>query len=96
MYNMNVRVRSVSLDIENKDIEPGEEFTLTATVMPEDAPIMEVNWSSSNKGVATVDENGKVKGVAEGSATITATTVDGGKTATCSVRVTPLCRFSSG
>lgn len=89
IYNMNVRVRSVSLDIENKDIESGEEFTLTATVMPEDAPIKEVSWSSSNKGVATVDENGKVKGVAEGSATITATTVDGGKTATCSVRVTP-------
>ena len=90
MYNMDVHVESVSLDIENKDIEAGEDFTLTATVMPEDALIKDVTWSSSNEDVATVDENGKVKGVAEGSATITATTVDGGRTASCSVRVIPI------
>ena len=96
MYYVDVHAESVSLDIENKEIEPGEEFTLTATVTPEDALIKDVTWSSSNENVATVDENGKVKGVVEGSATITVTTVDEGRTATCSVRVTPYAGILPG
>lgn len=80
-------VESVSLDTESKVLYIDEEFTLTATVLPEDAAVKDVKWSSSNENVATVDENGKVKGVAKGAATITVTTVDGGKTATCQVIV---------
>ena len=44
--------------------------------------------SSDNPSVATVDENGKVTAVAEGTAKITVTTVDGKKTADCAVTVT--------
>ena len=66
----------------------GETIELTATVYPANASNQSVTWASSDEAVATVDANGNVTGVAEGSATITATTVDGGKTDTCAITVT--------
>ena len=57
-------------------------------VEPANATNKAVTWSSDNISVATVDANGLVTAVAEGSATITVTTEDGNKTATCEVTVT--------
>lgn len=48
---------------------------------------LSLTWGSSNTGVATVDQNGNVKGIAAGSATITATIKSTGKKATCTVTV---------
>jgi formylglycine-generating enzyme required for sulfatase activity len=64
----------------------GETETLTATVAPANADNINVTWSSSNTAVATVSD-GTVTPVAVGSATITVTTVAGGKTAACTVTV---------
>lgn len=83
-----VEVTGVTLDITTKNIEKGSTYTLIATVMPESATNKKVNWSSSNTDVATVDENGKITAIAVGDATITATTEDGAKTATCNITVT--------
>ena len=82
-----VEVSSVSLSEESLTLTEGGTASLTATVLPENADNKEVDWSSSDSGVATVDANGLVTAVAAGSATITVTTVDGGKTATCAVTV---------
>lgn len=60
---------------------------LTATVAPATATNQNVTWASSDTAVATVDDDGVVTGVSAGTATITATTVDGGFTDTCSVTV---------
>jgi hypothetical protein len=61
---------------------------LTATVIPSDAINKAVRWESSDPSVATVsEETGLVTAKAEGWATITVTTVDGNKTATCTVTV---------
>lgn len=60
---------------------------LTATVAPATATNQNVTWTSSDTAVATVDDDGVVTGVSAGTATITATTVDGGFTDTCSVTV---------
>ncbi|MFC2604220.1 MAG: Ig domain-containing protein [Bacteroidota bacterium] len=82
------KVESVTLSATTKSIKVGEEFTLKATVTPADAKNKAVTWESDKPAVATVDKNGKVKGIAAGEATITVTTVDENKTATCKVTVT--------
>jgi uncharacterized protein YjdB len=80
-------VTGVTLDITGKELAEGETVTLKATVSPDNATNKNVSWSSSNNAVATVGQNGKVTAVAKGTATITVTTADGNKTATCKVTV---------
>ena len=63
-------------------------FTLVATIAPEDATNKSVTWVSNADAVATVDANGVVTGVAEGTANITVTTVDGKFSDVCVVTVT--------
>lgn len=81
-------VTGVSLDQTAATLEVGDNLTLTATVEPIDAANKAVTWTSSNTTVATVAD-GVVTAVAEGNATITATTVDGSFEATCAITVTP-------
>ena len=81
-----IAVESVSLDKATKTLFVGSTFTLTATVMPENAYDKRVNWKSSNTSVATVSD-GVVTAKAAGTAKITATTVDGAKVASCTVSV---------
>ena len=73
--------------ISSKTIWAGTNFTLTATVTPDNASDKTITWTSSNDAIATV-VNGVVTGVAANAtpATITATTVDG-VSATCVVTV---------
>ena len=78
-------VTGVTLNKTSTTITVGRSETLTATVLPANAANKSVSWSSSNPSVATVDSNGTVTAVADGTATITVTTADGGKTATCTV-----------
>lgn len=66
-----------------------ETKVLSATVAPSNASNKQVAWSSSNSAVASVSAGGVVTANAVGTATITATTADGGKTAACSVTVRP-------
>lgn len=83
----NNAVTDLSINPTNLTLKVGESSTLTAYVNPTDATDKTVTWSSSDASVATVDANGNVIGVKAGNATITATTKDGGKTATCAVTV---------
>ena len=81
-----VHVTGISLDKTSVTIKEGESFLLEASVTPNNAENKAVFWSSSNDAVAKVSD-GKVTGITAGSATITAKTEDGGKTASCSVTV---------
>ena len=68
--------------------KPAPKLQLTAEVKPENATSKEVTWASSNKKVATVDENGVVTAKGKGKATITCTAKDGsGVKAVCRVTV---------
>ena len=82
-----VSVTGVSLDQTSGTIDMGDTLQLTATVTPSNATVKRVTWSSSNSSIATVNDSGLVTGKSQGNATITATTVDGGYTATCAVTV---------
>lgn len=83
-----VAVTSVSLNKQTLSLVEGDSETLTATVAPSNATNKATTWKSSDASVASVDNSGKVTAVKAGSATITVTTTDGSKTATCSVTVT--------
>ena len=82
-----IKVTGVTLNKTETSIFVGGSETLTATVAPADATNQKVTWKSDKPEIATVDANGKVTGVKAGEATITVTTEDGGKTATCKVTV---------
>ena len=65
----------------------GKTLQLVATVVPNDATEKSVTWNSSNEAVCMVSSTGLVIAVGNGSATITAKTVDGDYTATCDIKV---------
>jgi len=80
-----ISVTGVTID-ETMSIKTGESKDLTVTVDPADATNKEVTFSVTGDAV-TVDANGKVTGVKEGTATVTVTTADGNFTDTCTVTV---------
>lgn len=84
-----VPVTGVTLDTNATTLEIDGTQKLVATVAPTNATNKKVTWASDNIGIATVDQEGTVTGVAEGIANITATTEDGNKVATCVVTVNP-------
>ena len=83
-----VNVTGITLDKTEKEIMIGKQYTLTASVLPKNATNKAVLWESSNNSVAAVAD-GVVTAKSLGEATITATTVNGGKTATCKITVVP-------
>ena len=78
--NVKVTPTALSLGI-------GETAVLKAEVEPADASVNAVLWSVTQGTAVTVDGYGKVTALAAGTATVTAETVDGGKTASCTVTV---------
>ena len=84
-----IPVTAIALNKSTAIIGIGDSETLTINYTPADANTGKaVNWTSSNTSIATVDNSGKVTGVAVGTATITATsTTDASITASCAVTV---------
>lgn len=85
----NVAVTGVTLDQASAQIEVDQQVQLNAAVAPANATNKQVTWTVSNAGVASVDQQGKVTGLAPGTATVTATTVDGSKAASATITVVP-------
>jgi uncharacterized protein YjdB len=84
-----VPVISVSLNKSELTLSVGQSATLLPTLNPTDATTQSVTWSSSKESVATVSAEGNVTAVSVGTAVITVKTVDGNKTATCTITVNP-------
>ena len=77
-----IHVESVSLDQESVNIYVGDDYTLTATVLPQNATNKNVEWTSSNEEILQVFD-GVVTALGTGDAYVTVTTQDGNKTARC-------------
>ena len=82
-----IHVTSISLNKSSLRLQAGANAILAASISPVNADNKQVTWSSSDTGIATV-ENGVVTGVKPGVVKITAQSVDGGYTAVCEVTVT--------
>ncbi len=83
-----VKVSDVTLSSTALKMPAGKSYSLTATVLPQNANNKKLTWSSTNNNVATVSSDGEIKAVAVGTTTIKAVAKDGsGKQATCSVTV---------
>ena len=84
-----IEVTQITLETTNVSLKKGDTIRLKETILPENATNKEIKWLSDNPTVAKVDSTtGVVTAVAEkGTANITVTTTDGGKTATCAVTV---------
>ena len=82
-----IAVEGISLNIQNITLKIGETTTLEASITPDNATNKNVIWSSEDSDIASVDEDGKVTAKEVGKTTITVTTEDGQKTATCEVTV---------
>jgi endoglucanase len=87
-YNIaSVAVTGVTIDKTIDTLFVGDSIKLTATINPFNATINTVSWTSSNTSIATVSTVGMVIGIVKGTATITVTTLDKGKTAICTIIV---------
>ena len=93
------RVTGVTLNQTSLTMKTNQTATLTATVNPSDDAVQDVNWTSSDTNVATINTRGttcEVTAVGVGTATITVTTADGNHTASCTVTVTRASSSGSG
>ena len=79
-------VTGVSLDRTSIELAEGDVTTLNATIYPANATNQNLSWSSTDPSVASVWD-GIVTANSPGTAVITVTTEDGGKTATCEIAV---------
>ena len=82
-----IPVTGIELNQPDYSLCVGDSFTLKAKVKPSDATTKTVTWKSSKTSVCTVSSSGKVTAKGVGTCKITATTKDGGYTATCEVWV---------
>jgi endo-1,4-beta-xylanase len=68
--------KGIKMTNKTTEVTVGINYDLNTAMDPVKATDF-VNWTSSDTGIATVNENGMVKGVNEGKVTITATTLSG-------------------
>jgi GH43 family beta-xylosidase/uncharacterized protein YjdB len=90
-----IPVESVSLSPSAITVKVGQKEALLATLKPVNASNQQLTWSSSKPGIAHVGTDGIVKGIAEGTATITVTSADGGFSATSAVSVQAATTFTN-
>ena len=82
----NKKIESLNFAQKLFSVKTGDTLNLVVNVKPTELSSSKFTWKSSDTSVATVDENGVVKGIKSGKVTITVTS-ENGKTATCTIEV---------
>lgn len=88
VVDFSVPLTDISFTVSQMSVSVGFKKQLSLNFAPQNATNKEIYWSSSDKNIAVVSQSGEVLGKSEGTATITAVTVDGNITKTCVVNVT--------
>ena len=89
-YQEEVPLSTIELNLSKTKLTIGENVLLNAKISPENATKQQLEWSSLDSKIATIDNQGKVKAVAKGKTTITATSTDSPNiSASCEIEVTP-------
>lgn len=88
--NTTIKVDSVSVNTSSINMVEGDSHAIIVTVFPSNASDKKYTFSSSDTSIVTIDENGKITALKAGEAIITVTTVDGNKTTTCNINVSPI------
>ncbi|MBQ0080471.1 MAG: Ig domain-containing protein [Alistipes sp.] len=81
-----IHVEDITLDVSQLRLKEGDVYQIRAFIAPADATNKNIIWKSSNEQYATV-KDGFVTALSVGATTITATTEDGGKKASCSLTI---------
>lgn len=74
-----ILVSSITLEPDSLELMEGQTATLTATILPKNATLQTLDWSSSDTSIATVTSSGVVTAVSHGNAVIYAKSTDGGE-----------------
>lgn len=82
-----IKVTEIKINTSKIELEEGNSFKLNAIVLPNEATNKDIKWTSSDKSVATVTNEGLVQAIGAGSATITVESIEGNKTTICNVTV---------
>ena len=82
-----VNAKSITLSVSNAELGINERLSLNFEVLPAETSVKTVTWTSSDETVAVVDNYGIVTPIGKGTATITATTLDGKLYSECLVTV---------
>ena len=82
-----IELEGMSLNTTELTLAPDGTAVLIPVLQPENANNVELIWTSSDESIATVDENGNIKAIKEGTVTITVKTADGKYIASCIVKV---------
>lgn len=86
-FDDDIKVESIFLRNTDIEISEGESYTLRAVIAPERATNKNIIWASLADSIVSINTRGIVTGVAFGTTTVSATTVDGYKSAYCNVTV---------
>lgn len=87
IYAANIPVTGIKVDSNNITIEIGQTEKIKVTFSPGNATNKNINWSSSNYNIVSINSSGEIKGISAGVATVKGITVDGGYTVTITVSV---------
>ena len=85
--NKYIGVVSVSIKTPKTELMVGENIKVSANISPNNATNKEVVWGTSDESIATIDKNGNIKAIKEGTVDITVKTIDGNKTAFITLKV---------
>ena len=83
---VNIAVQSISLNVATARVAVAKTVQLIATILPTSASNKAVTWSTTNSNV-TVSNTGLVRGISAGTAIVRVTTLDGAKTASCTITI---------